>query len=73
MKTKMCNFQPEITLKSVPGRRQLDGEGAASAQFRRDGDFPTMRTRKVLHDGETKSGATHLSRTRAIDTIKSFK
>src|ERR1041385_3490173 len=53
--------------------REVDGEGAAFAEFGGDGHFPTMQQRQALHDCQPEPRPAHISRPRAVNTIEPLK
>src|SRR5215213_1653806 len=62
-----------LCCRPLRGLGQVNGERAAFAEFRGDGDFTTMQQRDVFHDREAEAGAAHVSRARTINAIKAFE
>ena len=52
---------------------QLDGEGAAFAEFRGDGDFSAVCEGEMFYDGQAQTNPAQLTRAGAVHAIESFK
>lgn len=48
----------------------MQGKSTAFSEFRGDGDFTAVKKSQMLHYGKPQTGASHVSRAGAVDTIK---
>ena len=48
----------------------MEGKSTTFSEFRRDRHLATVKQRQMLYDRESKSGATHISGSGSVNSIK---